>query len=97
MSKREPKPLGPGTSVLRRLLDNWKGKMSPALAKHVLTLGVSEADQERMADLAERYQDGLLSREEHDELMEYVTAGHILSRLHSQAHMALKAGQKAKA
>ena len=61
MSKREPKPLGPGTSVLRRLLDNWKGKMSPALAKHVLTLGFSEADQERMADLAERNQDGLNS------------------------------------
>jgi hypothetical protein len=71
--------------------------MSPALAKHVLTLGFSEVDQERMADLAERNQDGLLSREELDELMEYVTAGHILSRLHSQAHIALRVGRKAKA
>jgi hypothetical protein len=71
--------------------------MSPALAKHVLTLGFSEADQGRMADLAERNQDGLLSTEEHGELMEYVTAGHILARLHAQAHIALKAAQKAKA
>jgi hypothetical protein len=71
--------------------------MSRALAKHVLTLGFSEADQERMGELAERNQDGLLAPEEHVELMEYVTAGHILARLHAQAHIALKPGQKAKA
>ena len=71
--------------------------MAPTLAKHVLTLGFSQADQDRKADVAERNQDGTLAGEESAELMEYVSAGHVLARLPAQARMVLKAAAKAKA
>ena len=96
MSKRNLKPSRPGTSVFKRLLDNWHVQMAPTFAKKILTMGFGQADQDRMADLAERNQDGSLTAEEKAELMEYVSAGHLLARLHAQARMALKATGKAK-
>lgn len=97
MSKRNPVPSALGTSVFRRLLNDWHVRMSPTIAKKVLTLGYGQTDQDRMANLADRNQDGALTPEEKAELMEYVSAGHYLARLHAQARMALKGTKKAKA
>jgi hypothetical protein len=77
-------------AVVARLLSNHKGEMSPRLARYVLTLGFSGVEQARMDELAVRNQEGLLSPEEHDELMNYVKAGHLLALLHSKARKALK-------
>lgn len=77
-------------AIFGRLLDNAKGVMSPNLARYVLTLGFPSHDQDRMLELAARNQDGRLSVGEHDELMNYVRAGHLLAALHSKARSALK-------
>jgi hypothetical protein len=77
-------------AIFGRLLSNAKGEMSPDLARYVLTLGFGDADQARMRELAARNQEGGLSPGEHDELLGYVKAGHLLALLHSQARKALK-------
>ena len=77
-------------AIFARLLSNHEGDMSPRLARYVLTLGFSAAEQARMDDLAVRNQDGCLSPDQHDELMNYVKAGHLLALLHSRARKALK-------
>jgi hypothetical protein len=77
-------------AIFRRLLSDPKGKMSPRLARYVLTLGFSDADQSRMLELAARNQEGGLSGEEHEELLSYVKAGHLLALIHSTARKALK-------
>jgi len=77
-------------AIFGRLLSNHKGKMSPALARYVLTLGFDSKDQERICDLVDRNQRGNLSNDERDELMNFVKAGHLLALLHSKARQALK-------
>jgi len=77
-------------AIFARLLSNHKGDMSPRLARYMLTLGFNVAEQARMHELAVRNQDGRLSADEHDELMNYVKAGHLLALLHSKARKALK-------
>jgi hypothetical protein len=96
MSKRNLRPPVTGTSVFKRLLADWHVQMSPTVARKVLTIGFGRADQDRMADLADRNQDGALTPEEKAELLEYVSAGHYLARLHAQARIALKATKRAK-
>lgn len=76
--------------ILSRVLGNGSGKMTLALARHILTLGFDDDDQQRMADLAERNQLGRLSEREHAELMEYVRAGHVLALLNARARKAFK-------
>ena len=77
-------------AIFGRLLNNSKGNMSPELARYVLTLGFTEADQSRMRELAASNQRGGLSGEERQELMSYVKAGHLLALIHSKARKALK-------
>jgi hypothetical protein len=95
MSKRNLKTARPDQSVLSRIVENGRSKISPTLAKQLLTLDFTQADRERMADLAERNQGGTLSAGEKAELMEYVDAGHVLSILHSLGHLAQKRPAKA--
>jgi hypothetical protein len=77
-------------AVFARLLSNHQGEMQPRLARYVLTLGFSPAEQARMEELANRNQVGRLSPGERDELQSYVKAGHWLALLHSKARKALK-------
>jgi hypothetical protein len=77
-------------AIFDRLVNGHKPDMSAVLARYVLTLGFDESEQARMRQLAERNQDGQLTSAEHDELMGYVKAGHLLALLHSKARMALK-------
>jgi hypothetical protein len=79
-----------GTAIFARILDEAKGPMTKALARHILTLGFSEADQARMLDLAERNQEDRLTKAERREMLSYVEAGHSLALLHAKAHRVLK-------
>jgi hypothetical protein len=97
MSKRTLQSPGQSTSILSRVFENGRGTMSQTLARQILKLGFGQADQDRMADLIERNQDGELSLNEKSELLEYVDAGHILSILHSLANLAMKRLAKVKA
>jgi hypothetical protein len=71
--------------------------MSPTAAREFLKFGFSTTDQERIADLTERNQSGTLSPAEQAELFEFVDTSHILSALHSVAHLSLKRSRTAKA
>jgi hypothetical protein len=77
-------------AIFARLLSNHKGDMSPRLARYILTLGFTIKEQARMEQLAVRNQEGRLSPDEHNELMNYVKAGHLLALLHSKARKALR-------
>jgi hypothetical protein len=77
-------------AIFGRILANGQTELSSALARYVLGLGFNQEDQLRMKDLAERNQDGALSPEEHEELMNFVRAGHLLALLHAKARQALK-------
>src|SRR5438309_1654693 len=77
-------------AIFCRLLINGQSKMSPDLARYVLTLGFNDEDQDRMRNLAAGNQEGALSSEEHEELMTYVKAGHLLALLHSKARRSLQ-------
>jgi hypothetical protein len=76
-------------AILGRALSNGK-EFTPALARHVLGLGVNEDDNVRINNLAARNQQGALSSEEHDELIGYANAGCLLGILHAKARRALK-------
>jgi hypothetical protein len=77
-------------AIFGRLLSQHKRGMSADLARYVLTLGFTEADQARIEALAAANQQRSLSSDDHEELMGYVKAGHLLALLHSQARQALK-------
>ena len=77
-------------AIFGRLLEHDRAEMTPALARYVLSLGFDDTDQVRMRNLAERNQLGELSSLEHDELMSFVKAGHLLALLHSKARKSLK-------
>jgi hypothetical protein len=77
-------------NILSRLFKADEGDLAPELARYVLTLGFSAADQARMQDLAARNQEGALSAEEQEELHDYVDAGHLLALLHAKARTTLK-------
>jgi hypothetical protein len=76
-------------AIFGRLIRSDQGDLSRQLARYILTLGFDEADQARMSDLAARNQEGALSPEEMEELMNYVKAGHLLAVLHSKARKSL--------
>jgi hypothetical protein len=80
---------GSEAGIFARILRNSKNEMTHELARYVLTLGFNGAEQARMQDLATRNQEGMLSSEDREELMNYVRAGHLLALLHSQARRSL--------
>ncbi|HKB03132.1 MAG TPA: hypothetical protein VKD90_12980 [Gemmataceae bacterium] len=82
-------------AILARLLGNGRGKMSPTLARYILTLGFGPEDQARMAELAERNQEGRLAAAEREELFGYVSAGDLLALLQSKARKTLRSKTRA--
>jgi hypothetical protein len=76
--------------IFARILSDHKQDVSPRLARYFLTLGFNAEEKSHMEDLAGRNQAALLSSKEHDDLMNYVRAGHLLALLHSKARKALR-------
>jgi hypothetical protein len=77
-------------SILARVLGNEKGRLSVAMARHILTLGFGEGDKARMHELAVRNQNNALTAAEKEELFAYTKAGTLLSILKSRARRVLK-------
>jgi hypothetical protein len=77
-------------AIFVRLLERARGKLTPPLARYLLTLSFGEKDQARMCDLASRNQEGALSAAEQVELNNYVRAGHLLAVLQSKARVAVR-------
>jgi hypothetical protein len=77
-------------AIFSRVFTNGKEILSPELAKHILSLTFSDADKARMNELAEKNQEGTLSRKEKEELFNYIKVGDLLAILQSKARIALK-------
>ncbi len=76
-------------AILARLLANEHGKMSPLVAKHLLTLSFSDADKARMHELAVRNQEDALTPAESKELRAFANVGTVLSILKNRARLVL--------
>jgi hypothetical protein len=81
-------------AILARVLARKDGQLSPALARHILSLEFDDCDKARMHDLAVRNQHDQLSTSEKDELIAYAKAGSLLSLLKSRARRTLRAKAK---
>lgn len=81
-------------TILARVLGNKQGRMPAPIARYLLNLGFSEADQARMHDLAVLNQDDRLTPTEKDELFAYAKAGTLLSILKSKARTTLRKKSK---
>jgi hypothetical protein len=97
MSKRISTPADPFAEILARAVANGRGAMSPTFARQVLRFGFEQAEQDRIADLMTRNSDGKLSDAEKMELDEYARVGTFLAILQSQARIALRKSEKARA
>ena len=86
-----PSPKTQGDLFLR-LWD--REKLTPTLARHILKLGFSPDDLERIRDLSVKNRAGTLTQAERRELDEYLRVGMQLSILQSRArkHLKLRAG-----
>jgi hypothetical protein len=82
-------------AIFARLFDGRNGNLSRQVARQILAISFTEADQERMEDLAQRHQQGRLTAQEREELGNYVKVGDLLAILHSKARQALKRAKTA--
>jgi len=76
--------------VLNRLLDPISRRLTPASARALAELRMDPVDQERVAELAEKCNEGELTAKERSEYAAYVKAGDIISILQSKARRFLK-------
>lgn len=65
--------------------------VSPELAEHILSLTISEADQQHVTVLLEKSQSGELSEQEREELNNLNHIADLLSLWHSKARRVVKA------
>jgi hypothetical protein len=77
-------------AIFARLFDGRNGAFPPQVARKILGITFTDTDQERMEELAQRNQKGLLTAQEREELANYVRVGDLLAILHSKARQALK-------
>ncbi len=76
--------------VFSRLIDASNPTLTPQAAAGILQLSYSEADHRRMAELAQKSAEGLLTSDERRELESYVFVGDVLSLLKSKARLSLR-------
>ncbi|MCH8839891.1 MAG: hypothetical protein IH831_04295 [Planctomycetes bacterium] len=83
------------SAILSRALRPEEGNLSPELAEHVLSIGLTNADKQAARELAELAKSGSLSVEQSVELENYRRAGRIFELLKSKARIALQTGKTA--
>lgn len=66
------------------------GQLSPEIAEHILSLGISQRDQERVHALLEKNAQGMLTDDERGELENLNHVADLLSLWHSRARRVLK-------
>lgn len=76
-------------SILRRLIDCGQEGISPGAAEAVLHLGLTDSDNARMKELAEKSNLGTLTCQEGDEYDGYIAVADLLSLWKSKARLAL--------
>ncbi len=72
-----------------RLLRAQKGELSAGAADFLLAVDFAECDRNRMPELAERSEAGILTPEEQTKFDSYRRVGNFLAIVHSKARLAL--------
>lgn len=78
------------TEILSRVVGPENPNFTPEVARSILELRFSPADNERMNELAAKAGQGTLSEEEESELHAYLFVGAMLDLMHSKARLSLR-------
>jgi hypothetical protein len=76
--------------VFGRVIDASNPTLTPEAAAGILQLSYSDADHRRMAELANKSNQGTLTSDERREFESYVFVGDLLSLLKSKARLSLR-------
>ena len=84
--------LGPNceASIWARLMQAQRDELSPEVAEYLLSIGFGGSDRDRMQQLAERSESGILTEEERAEFDSYLHIGNLLAVMQSKARVALR-------
>jgi hypothetical protein len=77
-------------SIIRRLVESFKGPLTPAVAEIILQLDFSPSDHARMEELADKSDRGELTAAEGDEYDRYIELVELLAIWQSKARMCLR-------
>ena len=77
-------------AILNRVIDPQRPDLVPEAARFLLQLDFNAADHERMADLSNKANAGLLSEDEGKELDAYIFLNDFFAILQSKARQSLK-------
>lgn len=75
-------------AIFSRVVEH-SGQWSPEIAEHVLSMGISQRDQQRVQDLLDRNARGELTAAEREELENLNHVADLLSLWHSRARRVL--------
>ena len=76
--------------ILRRLLGSDEQNLQPEVARFFLGLSLTETDNERIAELSEKANEGALTNDERDGLGMYVLLADLIAIMKSRARASLK-------
>ena len=77
-------------AIFGRMVEAGNDNLSPELARHILSLTISDADRKRVDELLEDARNGTLSSAEEEELANLNHVADLLSLWHSKARRVLK-------
>lgn len=77
-------------AIFARLWEGGTKTLSVTLARHIVTLGFSDADRARMRELSKKNREEVLTRAEVKELDNFIHVGELLAILQSKARQRLK-------
>jgi hypothetical protein len=77
-------------AIWERVIEPTSTGLSEEAARFIIALGFTDADHQRMEELAVRSNDGALTDDEKDELENYVRVGNALALIQSKARLSLR-------
>ncbi len=83
-------PAAAEAAILNRLVMPNRADFPPEVAETLLKLDFDEQDKGRMHELLVKGQDGILTREEEEELGIYRRIGYLVDLMRSKARISLK-------
>jgi len=78
------------TEILARVVGPENPNFTPEVARSILELRFSPADNDRMNELAAKARQGALSEEEESGLHAYLFVGAMVDLMHSKARLSLR-------
>ena len=82
------------TDILSELFSPEAPPLAPPVAQWALSLRLTDAQKERMLELADLSSRGVISDSQRREMEEYRDAGNFLTVLHAKARLSLKQQSK---